>query len=68
MKKIFAGRALCSVGQTAIEYMLLLTICALIVFAAFKTFFGPSGRVRNATEIYFNKVSNGVMGSAPNIN
>lgn len=53
-------------GQTAIEYLLLLTICALIVFFMFKTFFSDGGRVRNGLDLYFNKVSNKVMGNAPN--
>lgn len=68
MRRMLIGKMFDSAGQTAIEYMLLLTICALIVFAAFKTFFGPGGNVRNATEGYFNKVSNSIMGSAPVIN
>lgn len=54
-------------AQTAIEYLLLLTICALIVFVAFKTFFEPGGRVRNGLDLYFNKVSNKVMGDAPDL-
>ena len=58
-KKFFVG------GQTAVEYMLLLTICALIVFTAFNTFFSPGGRVRNVTEDYFNKVSSNIMGDEP---
>lgn len=60
-------RFVLSRGQTAIEYMLLLTICALIVFAGFKTFFTPGGRVRNGLDLYFNKVSNSVMGPAPSL-
>jgi Flp pilus assembly pilin Flp len=52
-------------GQTAIEYMLLLTICALIVFAGFRTFFQPGERARNGFDLYFNKVSNSIMGPAP---
>jgi Flp pilus assembly pilin Flp len=54
-------------AQTAIEYLLLLTICALIVFLALRTFFQEGGRVRNGLELYFNKVSNKVMGDKPNI-
>lgn len=67
MKRIFLNKN-STRGQTAIEYMLLLTICALIVFTAFKTFFLPGGRVRNATESYFNAVGSSVMGNAPVVN
>jgi|GEM_PF-1028381 len=52
-------------AQTAIEYLLLLTIAALIVFASFNTFFSPGGRVQNGLDLYFNKVGNGIMGNAP---
>jgi len=54
-------------AQTAIEYLLLLTICALIVFFAFRTFFSEGGRVRNGLDLYFNKVSNKVMGPATSL-
>ncbi len=54
-------------AQTAIEYMLLLTICALLVFASFRVFFEPEGRVRNGLDLYFNKVSESVMGPAPEL-
>lgn len=65
MKKREQKKVIVKKAQTAIEYMLLLTICALIVFASFKTFFAPEGRVRNGLDLYFNKVSNEVMGSEP---
>lgn len=43
-------------AQTAIEYLLLLTICALIAFVIFRTFFSPGGRAREAALDYFNAV------------
>lgn len=54
-------------AQTAIEYMLLLTICALIAFAGFRLFFQPGKRVRNGFELYFNNVSNALIGPSPNV-
>ncbi len=65
MRRMLIGKMFDSAGQTAIEYMLLLTICALIVFAAFKTFFSPGGNVHSTTENYFNKVSSNIMGPEP---
>lgn len=65
MRRMLIGKMFDSAGQTAIEYMLLLTICALIVFAAFKTFFAPGGNVNKPTEAYFNKISSNIMGPAP---
>ena len=60
-------------GQTAIEYMLLLTICALIAFVSFRTFFGEPDQeplndaVKNPMQTYFNEVQDGIMGPAPNL-
>ncbi|HOD12052.1 MAG TPA: hypothetical protein PKO44_03020 [Candidatus Omnitrophota bacterium] len=65
MRRMLIGKMFDSAGQTAIEYMLLLTICALIVFAAFKTFFAPGGNVNKPTEAYFNKISSNIMGPEP---
>jgi len=67
MKKTKQEKFMEQKAQTAIEYMLLLTICALIVFASFKTFFEPDGRVGNGLDLYFNKVSNSLMGPAPSL-
>ncbi|MDD3374116.1 MAG: hypothetical protein PHY73_00100 [Candidatus Omnitrophica bacterium] len=49
-------------GQIAIEYLLLLTICALVAFLGFKTFFGEDGQVRDAATNYFVKVQNAIVG------
>mgnify|MGYP001589023181 CR=1 FL=1 len=65
MRNIKSNQLSAKNAQTAIEYLLLLTICALIVFVSFKTFFSPEGRLRNGLELYFNNVSNKVMGNVP---
>ena len=46
-------------AQTAIEYLLLFAIAAIIVFIGFKTILPKSGEVSTA---YFNKVANAIMG------
>jgi len=54
-------------AQAAIEYLLLLTICALIAFFVFRTFFDEDegGRARNVSEEYFTEVQNQLMGEPP---
>ncbi len=54
-------------AQTAIEYLLLLTICALIAFVFLRTFFVPGGKVKESLDLYFCKIKDKVAGSAPNI-
>ncbi len=59
-------------GQTAIEYTLILTICALIAFVSFRIFFSETGTpenaaIQNPTQTYFNEVQDAIMGDAPNI-
>ena len=49
-------------SQTAIEYLLLFTITAIIVFVGFRTLLPRMGEVSNA---YFNVASNGIMGQPP---
>ena len=54
-------------GQIAIEYLLLLTICALVTFWGFKTFFQEGGAVRDPMTNYFVKVQGELMGDAPDL-
>ena len=49
-------------AQTAIEYLLLLAVTAIIVFISFKTLLPKSGEISQA---YFNKTAAGIMGDAP---
>ncbi|MDP8266849.1 MAG: hypothetical protein P9M07_07915 [Candidatus Aceula meridiana] len=64
MKK--TSKRIFSKGQAAIEYLLLLTICALIAFFVFRSFFDEeSGRARQATNAYFTEVQNHLMGEPP---
>ena len=51
-------------AQTAIEYLLLLTVTAVIVFIGFKTIVPRSGQV---SERFFNKVANGIMDTPPDL-
>jgi Flp pilus assembly pilin Flp len=67
MKTVDEKKKLIKTAQTAIEYLLLLTICALIVFAGFRTFFEPGGRVRNGLDLYFNSVSGNLMGDGASL-
>ncbi|MFA5088888.1 MAG: hypothetical protein WC552_07625 [Candidatus Omnitrophota bacterium] len=50
-------------GQTMIEYMLLLGMVVVIVLAAFKTLVP---KTYNAADLYFNTISNGIMGPPVN--
>ena len=52
-------------GQIAIEYLLLLTICALVTFWGFKTFFQEGGAVRDPMTNYFAKVQGEISGPVP---
>ena len=49
-------------GQTALEYMILLGIVAAIVLVGFKIYLPKS---RGASEIFFNTVSNALLGAPP---
>ena len=49
-------------SQTAIEYLLLFTIVAIIVFVGFKNTLPKTQEVSTG---YYNKVSNLIMGEAP---
>ena len=49
-------------GQIAIEYLLLLTICALVFFLGFRTFFEDGGQVSDVSTNYFAKVQNAIVG------
>ncbi len=59
------SKKFCLKAQTAIEYLLLLTICALIAFVVFRLFFNEGGRAREAANQYFFKVQEGVVGDPP---
>ncbi len=50
-------------GQTALEYMILFAIVAVVVFAGFKTLLP---QVQNSSEGYYNSVANVIMGENPN--
>lgn len=52
-------------AQTAIEYLLLLTICALIAFVVFRLFFNEGGRARDVANQYFLKVQEEIVGEPP---
>lgn len=60
MKPFFLNRNIKS--QTAVEYLLLLTVVAVIVFAAFKSLIP---RAQSISGQYYNKVAIGIMGDAP---
>ncbi len=47
-------------AQTAIEYLLLLGVVVSLVLIAFKT--QMASRIPQATELYFNRASTGIMG------
>ena len=56
-------------GQAALEYMLLLTVVAVVIFIALKP--SPSSptvlnKAQEATEGYFNTVTEVIMGRDPN--
>ena len=47
-------------GQSALEYMLLMGTVMVIVIVGFKVFLP---RTQNASDLYFNRVSHGIMGN-----
>ncbi len=49
-------------GQIAIEYLLILTVCALVAFGGFKLFFEEGGEVRGPMTSYFTKVQREIVG------
>lgn len=49
-------------GQTAIEYMVLLTVVAAIVFLGLRNWLGA---INETSETYFNEVSEGIMDAPP---
>ncbi len=49
-------------GQTAVEYLLIFTVVAIVVFVGFKTLLP---RTHTVSEDFFNRVSNGIMGNPP---
>lgn len=49
-------------GQTAIEYMLLLAVVVAIILLSFPAFFP---RLENGTDIFYNRVAVGIMGETP---
>jgi len=49
-------------AQTAIEYMLLLAITVTIVMVGFKVYLPTT---TNAANIYYNRVSTGILGDRP---
>ena len=50
-------------AQTAIEYLLLLSIVAIVVFTGFRTVLSRS---QKASGDYFNKAREGIVGPPPN--
>ena len=53
-------------AQSAVEYLLLLAVVAVIVFVGFKTTILP--QTQQVSSGYFNKVANGIMGEPPDSN
>lgn len=49
-------------GQTAIEYLLIFTIVAVVVLVAFKSFLPRTNVIAND---YFNRVADAIMGPTP---
>ena len=49
-------------AQTALEYMLLLGTVMVIVLVGFKVYLP---RTHNASDLYFNRVNYGIVGSGP---
>ena len=49
-------------GQTAIEYLLLFAIAAIVVFIGFHTILP---RIRGTSNEFFDEAATGIMGEAP---
>ncbi|MFA5059398.1 MAG: hypothetical protein WC676_02080 [Candidatus Omnitrophota bacterium] len=49
-------------AQTAIEYLLIFALVAVIVFVGFKTILP---RTQQSANVFFNKVTDGIMGEPP---